>query len=94
MLAATDPAFGQLYPFGAIVHDATGRELRQVFACNPLTGEVVMWDGRPSPWNWLIHGTRKFRRWEYWRWLMHGGIARRHGFWPAPLTITAIPSER
>ena len=57
MLDANDDAFWQHFTDGAVVLDARGRQLRNVVACDPETGEVVMVD------------------------------PRRHGFWPAPLTV-------
>jgi len=90
MLDATDPAFQERHPFGATVHDAHGRHLARVMACNPLTGEVVMVDMRPSLWDQMV---RPFRRTaDGWlRKLVFGhGIHYRHGFWPAPLTVTSI----
>lgn len=41
MIDAHDPAFREQYPNWAKVYDARGRELRQVKACNPETGEVI-----------------------------------------------------
>jgi len=92
MLAAGSPAFQQLYPFGATVHDRHGRRLEAVLACDPLTGEVVMmYDDRPPVWSRLICGARRFWRWDYWRWHICGGLPTRHGFWPAPLHIVPKP---
>jgi hypothetical protein len=73
MLDANDDAFWQHFTDGAVVFDARGRQLHNVVACDPLTGEVVMVDLRPAPW---------------WQHLAYRtGIPRRHGFWPAPLTV-------
>ena len=41
MIDANDPAFQQQYPNGAIVRDRLGRQLGDVVACDPETGEVI-----------------------------------------------------
>ena len=94
MLNANSPTFRQQYPNGAIVRDQLGRQVRYVVACNPETGEVitcemgwiamawhkVLWPKDPS-------GLHRFR-FAQGRFHVRGGeILRRHGFWPAPLTI-------
>jgi hypothetical protein len=91
MLDAADAAFRAMYPHWARVYDARGRELRQVTACNPDTGEVVMVDWRPTLWDRLTRPLRT-RRLSWWRWLAYrSGLPRRHGFWPAPLTV--VPND-
>jgi hypothetical protein len=85
------PEFRQLYPRGAVVRDRLGRRLENVHACNPDTGEVIMVDWRPTLWQQL---TRRLRRSPDWSWLaFRAGIPTRHGFWPAPLSITPLEPE-
>jgi hypothetical protein len=80
-----------LHPQGLAVHDARGRQLHGVFACNPDTGEVIMVDWRPTLWQRL---TRRLRRSPDWSWLaMSAGIPTRHGFWPAPLVVTPMAAS-
>jgi hypothetical protein len=80
------PEFRQLYPRGAVVRDRLGRRLENVHAYNPDTGEVIMVDWRPTLWQRL---TSRLRRSSRWNWLtLRSHIPTRHGFWPAPLTIT------
>jgi hypothetical protein len=89
MLDASEHAFRAMYPTWARVYDARGRELKSVMACDPLTGEVVMVDLRPSFWDRLMRPLRA-RRLSWWRWLAYrSGLPTRHGFWPAPLRIVA-----
>ena len=76
------------HPQGCWVFDATGHRLDHVFACNPDTGEVIMVDWRPTLWQRL---TSTLRRSSRWNWLtLRSHVPTRHGFWPAPLTITPI----
>ncbi len=96
MLDANDPAFRKLYPNGCVIRDRLGRRLSSVEACNPETGEVVRLDGTWLTGQWLrltgrglriavvsrVNGSGIFR-WS----APSGGILRRHGFWPAPLTL-------
>lgn len=96
MLDVNTPEFQERYPNGYIVRDRFGRRLSSVEACNPETGEVVRLDGTWLTGQWLrltgrglriavvsrVNGTR-ISRWS----APSGGILRRHGFWPAPLTI-------
>ena len=75
-------------PNGVTIHDARGRLISGVFACNPDTGEVIMVDWRPTLWQRLTT-TLRSRRHQRWRWLAFRSHApTRHGFWPAPLSIT------
>lgn len=90
MLNAGTLEFTKQYPHGALVHDRLGRKLDHVFGCDPLTGEVIMYDFRPVFWNRILNGSIRLRRWDYWRWHIRSGLPTRHGFWPAPLTITPI----
>jgi hypothetical protein len=77
-----------LHPQGLDVHDARGRQLHGVFACDPETGEVIMVDWRPTLWHRLTTTLRTMRH-QRWRWLaFRSHVPTRHGFWPAPLTIT------
>lgn len=96
MLDANDPAFRSRYLNGAIVRDRLGRQLRNVVACNPETGEVIRLDGTWLTGQWLRLTGRGLRiavvsRVDgsgFFRWSApSGGILRRHGFWPAPLTL-------
>ena len=102
MLDANSPTFRQQYPNGAIVRDRLGRQLRGVVACNPETGEVItcdmgwiakawfnaLWVQDPFTYtylrrfDWLRIGPRLLRET-----VVNGEILRRHGFWPAPLTV-------
>ena len=41
MLSASSLTFRQQYPNGAIIRDRLGRQLRDVVACDPETGEVI-----------------------------------------------------
>lgn len=84
MLTATE--IPKSHPQGCWVFDATGRQLHGVFACDPDTGEVIMVDWRPTLWQRL---TSRLRRSSPWNLLtLRSHIPTRHGFWPAPLTIT------
>jgi hypothetical protein len=104
MLDANNPAFREQYPNGATVYDRTGRRIGNVFACNPETGEVitcdmgwiakawlrVLWAKDPfsHAYRWRLGRLRfpsRLPRYE----VVSGEILRRHGFWPAPLTIRA-----
>jgi len=84
------PEFRQLYPRGAVVRDRLGRRLENVHACDPDTGEVIMVDWRPTLWQRL---TGPMRRDQMWYWMTLRGIPTRHGFWPAPLSITPNAPE-
>jgi hypothetical protein len=105
MLDATTPAFQQQYPNGAIVRDRTGRRIANVIACNPETGEAITYDtsgltqallrlvqlNSPKAWRLRLQGAR-----VSWQEGSYGvfsksnhQLLRRHGFWPAPLTIRA-----
>lgn len=86
MLDASDPAFSAIYPSGALVFDAHGRQLRHVLACVPLTGEVVMADLRMAFWLRIPGLSSFYARWRRWG----SYLPRRHGFWPAPLRIVPI----
>jgi len=100
MLDAKDPLFCRLYPHGATVHDATGRHLCGVIACNPLTGEAIVADLRPTPLDLVLRRLDllllRFCSDQHWRfgWLPYSPhIKHRHGFWPAPLVVTPIVPE-
>jgi hypothetical protein len=77
------------HPQGCWVFDATGRRLANVFACDPTTGEAVIWCQAPSPLAWLVGLLPRPR--PTWPWLYRSEIPRRHGFWPAPLHIVPKP---
>ena len=102
MLDANDPTFQRQHPNGAIVRDRLGRQLRGVVACDPETGEVitcdmgwvakawlrVLWAKDPlsHAYRWRLGRLRfpsRLPRYE----VVNGEIMRRHGFYPAPLTI-------
>jgi hypothetical protein len=89
MLCANDPRFRELYPNWANVYDARGRRLLDVMACDAATGEVVMYDPRPDPWDRLFHYLTPSRRARWWR--LRSRLPTRHGFWPAPLRI--VPKD-
>jgi hypothetical protein len=83
MLDANSPAFRQQYPNGAIVRDRLGRQLRGVFAFDPETGEVIQHDRTKLTGLWV----RLQLRLPFRQWWGEAVILRRHGFYPAPLTI-------
>lgn len=102
---ANDPKFFERYPFGAIVRDKWGREVKNVIVCIPETGEVITADNSWLTGQWMrllfmntclawrlrlrgakIHWKRGFYV------STDGYLLRKHGFWPAPLTIT--PKQR
>lgn len=92
MLDAIDPAFRERYSNGCIIRDRLGRQLLNVVACNPETGEVITYSVLPivAWWiraRWRISGSP--RSWQVMLPAsMHDAfLLRRHGFWPAPLTI-------
>ena len=73
------------YDCPSMVVDATGRELRNVAACNPETGEVIMYETRPFI--RFLGGIKG----NFYAIADGGQLATRHGFWPAPLTIRLLP---
>lgn len=80
----------KLYPRGLWVFDATGRQLSHVMACDPETGEVIVWsEGTYSPLDWIRWRLRRVKPRLRWDWLYSGSIHMRHGFWPAPLRLVA-----
>ena len=87
MIDANSPAFQQQYPNGATVYDRTGRRIGNVFACNPVTGEVSAFDSSQLTRAWI----RLVNRLPLQQWWRDVSICKRHGFWPAPLTIRANP---
>jgi len=100
MLDATDPAFWELYPHGVTIHDATGRHVPHVMACNSSTGEVIAADLQPTPLDLVLRRLDqlllRFCSDQHWRfdWLPYSPhIKHRHGFWPAPLVVTPIEPE-
>ncbi|MFZ9061101.1 MAG: hypothetical protein ACO218_07760 [Steroidobacteraceae bacterium] len=100
MLNANDPAFRERHPFGATIHDARGRHLARVMACDPLTGEAIIADLRPTPFDLVLRRFDRllfrFCREQHWRfdWLPYSPhVKHRHGFWPAPLVVTPIEPE-
>jgi hypothetical protein len=90
-----EPSFRAHYPLDLLIVDRLGRKLNLVVACNPLTGEAITIEPTLCQKLWyalLVPG------WRGWRWAffpapgpraLHFGeeTARRHGFWPAPLTL-------
>ena len=81
MLDANDPTFQRQYPNGAIVRDRLGRQLRGVVACDPVTGEVIRNDKSRIVGAFLRMVRGREQHWEL------PAEFRRHGFYPAPLTI-------
>ena len=81
MLDANDPTFRQQYPSGAIVRDRLGRQLRGVVACDPVTGEVIRHDQSR-----IVGAFLRMVRGREQNWGLPAEF-RRHGFYPAPLTI-------
>lgn len=79
--------FWRLHGFGAKVYDATGRELRYVCACDPLTGEVIMCCFRSNPLDWIRWRLKKVTPRLRWDWIYRGELPCRHGFWPAPFMV-------
>ena len=78
-------AMWRRYDSASKVVDATGRELCNVAACNPETGEVIMYETRPFI-GFLVKILNHFH------FPVDGGqLVKRHGFWPAPLTIWLLP---
>jgi hypothetical protein len=91
MLNANNPEFSARYPYGAIFRDRWGRRIPGVIACDPETGEVISYDGTwlTGEWLWLTRRLRigvVTRHWYRWA-SPSGSLLRRHGFWPAPLTV-------
>lgn len=80
------------HPQGCWVFDATGRQLAHVMACNPETGEVVMWSQTWSPLEWIRWRLRRIKPRLRWDWIYGGELLRRHGFWPAPLRVVPKPT--
>ena len=60
---------------GAFVYDCHGRRIQNVISCNPMTD-----DRWASPLHWYF--SKIVYRWPY-----RDTLPRRHGFWPAPLTL-------
>jgi hypothetical protein len=85
MLDANTPAFRQQYPNGATVYDRTGRRISGVVAFNPETGEVIC-HGKSR----IVGAILRMARGRQQQWDLSAEF-RRHGFWPAPLTIRANP---
>jgi hypothetical protein len=83
MLSIHDLEFEQLYPNYCKTYDAMGRRIRMIESCNPETGEVVRLD--LDAYNLLM------RLPFAWRFHSKLWIPRRHGFFPAPLTIVPNP---
>lgn len=94
MLDANDPAFQEHYPNGATVRDQLGRKLSNVIACNPETGEVIRFASSRIP-DWDPPDGKRISPSHlmqqpgiFYPVAIDGRLFRRHGFWPAPLTIT------
>lgn len=92
MLDASDPLLLDLCPNGVIVRDRLGRQLWNVVACDPETGEVIMLTMLPIVAWWARVRWRVTRGDRFWQVggslaVVGGELVRRHGFWPAPLTI-------
>jgi hypothetical protein len=92
-----EEAWARFGPAPIAVHDARGRRLRFVVACDPLTGEVLQ--NVPDT-DWIVpvvrrlaiaRGTFLRRLLGHYRSLLPGGsIVTRHYFAPAPLTISRV----
>ena len=89
MTMQTAAEIRERHPQGCWVFDATGRRLNEVLACDPCTGEVVLWSQAWSPLQWLISLLPRPR--PTWPWLYRSDVLRRHGFWPAPLHLVPKP---
>jgi hypothetical protein len=81
MISAADPTFRQQYPNGCLVYDRLGRQLGNVVAFNPETGEVVC-QGESR----IVGAVLRMARGREQNWDLPAEF-RRHGFWPAPLKI-------
>ena len=79
-----------LHPYGTQVHDSHGRLIREVFACNPDTGEVICAQPLPHPRSRLRHLIPKLPP-PLKTIAVHWFLRLRHGFWPAPLTLSPHP---
>ena len=66
-----------------IVYDRTGRRIANVFACNPETGEAITFDSSQLTRAWI----RLVNRLPLQQWWRDVSACKRHGFWPAPLTV-------
>jgi hypothetical protein len=92
-----EEAWARFGPASIAVHDARGRRLRLVVACDPLTGEVLQ--NVPDT-DWIVPLIRRvaiardgllrrlFSRYSSLR--PRGSIVTRHYFAPAPLTISRV----
>ena len=81
-----------LHPAGARVYDRHGRELHYVFACNPLTGEAILWRPLEGLTAWMDVKMFQLRRlFNLKPFPVESRL--RHGFWPAPLKITLKSQE-
>ncbi len=83
MLDANDPAFREQYPTGATVYDRTGRRISGVMAFDPETGEVIRIGESRIVGTILRMARGRQQQWD------PPAEFRRHGFWPAPLTVEA-----
>jgi hypothetical protein len=93
-----EEAWARFGPAPIVVHDACGRRLRFVVACDPLTGEVIQ---NVHNSEWIVPLIRRVaitrdaimqRLLGSYRSLLHPGssIISRHYFAPAPLTISRV----
>jgi hypothetical protein len=81
------PEFWRIYGMGVQLQDATGREIDNVMAANLETGEVIVWCQLRNPMDLLRVWIRSLAPRMRSPWLWQTVIPRRHGFWPAPLTV-------
>jgi len=81
MLDANTPSFRQQYPNGANIYDRTGRRISGVAAFDSETGEVIR-SGKSR----IVGAVLRLVRGRPQIWDLPAEF-RRHGFWPAPLTI-------
>ena len=79
--------FWDTYGMGARLQDATGREIDNVMAADLETGEVIIWCQLQSPMDWLRIWIHSFAPQLRGQWQWQTFVPRRHGFWPAPLTV-------
>lgn len=78
------------HPQGCWVFDPHGRRLNDVLACDPITGEAVLWSKSWSPLAWMLRLLPRPR--PTWWWIFPREVHRRHGFWPAPLHLVPKPT--
>lgn len=84
-------------PPGTELFDANGKKLEQVYAFNPVTGEVIDFR-RPPDFLRFLHPGWKLRM-AFWDWMYDRGVEVnwlvpwRHYFAPAPIRISVPPDS-